>query len=217
MNNLDIDFYKKDRKKYEDAILSSPSRKKLIIAGPGTGKTYIFKTLLKRIKNASGEEGLALTFIRNLVANLRIELAGLAKVSTFHAFCKSRIHTFKNEEFEYYPDLFKIIKKDFEILEKEKFKNENIERCFFGLKNDEVIKSTLEIGDYYNASGHSDSVYRVIKYFEAYPNRIPIYPLILVDEYQDFNFLETNLIEVLSRKSPVLIVGDDDQALYAFK
>ena len=217
MNDLDINYYKKDRKKYTDAILNSPSRKKLIISGPGTGKTIIFKTLLKRIKDASGEEGLALTFIRNLAADLKIDLAGLAKVSTLHAFCKSRIHSFRNEELEYYPDLFRIIEKDFELLGQENFKNESIERCFFSLRNDEVIRSTLKIGDYYNASGHSDSVYRVIKYFKAYPNRIPIYPLIVVDEYQDFNFLETSLIDVLSRKSPVLIVGDDDQALYAFK
>lgn len=217
MNDLDNDYYIKDRKKYEDAILNSPRLKKLIIAGPGTGKTYIFKTLLKRIKDASGEEGLALTFIKNLVGDLKIELAGLAKVSTFHAFCKSQIHGFKNEEFEYYPDLFRIIEKDFELLGQENCINENIERCFFSLKNDEVIKSTLKVGDYYNASGHSDSVYRVIKYFEAYPDRIPVYPLIIVDEYQDFNFLETNLIDVLSGRSQVLIVGDDDQALYAFK
>jgi superfamily I DNA/RNA helicase len=217
MNDLYISYYEKDRKKYSDAITNSPSRKKLIIAGPGTGKTHIFKALFKKTKVTSGEKGLALTFIRNLVADLKIELAGLAKVSTFHAFCKSIIHSFRNEHFEYYPSLFRIIGKDFEFLGMENINNEDIERCFFGLKDAKIIGSTLKIGDYYNASGHSDSVYRVIKYFEAYPNRIPIYPLIVVDEYQDFNFLEISLIEVLSRKSPVLIVGDDDQALYAFK
>ncbi len=217
MNDFDMDFYKKDRKKYTDAIMNSPSRKKLIIAGPGTGKTYIFKSLFRKLKDASGEEGLALTFIKNLVADLKIELAGLAKVSTFHAYCKSIVHSFKNEAFEYYPNILKVIEEDFDILELDKNSDENIERCFFGLKNDEVIKSTLKIGDYYNAAGHSDSVYRVIKYYETYPNRIRNYPLIVVDEYQDFNFLEISLVEVLSRKSPVLIVGDDDQALYAFK
>ena len=217
MNELDTESYRKDRKKYTEAVLKSPSRKKLIIAGPGTGKTYIFKSLLGRIGRDSGEIGLVLTFIKNLVADLKIDLAGLAKVSTFHAYCKSIVHTFRNDKFEYYPNILKLIERDFDILGLEKDNNEEIERCFFGLKNNDVINSTLKIGDYYNAAGHSDSAYRVIRYFEAYPNRIPNYPLVIFDEYQDFNFLETSLVEVLSRKSPVLIVGDDDQALYAFK
>ena len=46
---------------------------------------------------------------------------------------------------------------------------------------------------------------------------IPEYPLIVVDEYQDFSELETSFIRLLSSKSPVLIAGDDDQALYSFK
>lgn len=217
LDNQDKELLKKERQKYTDKILNSPSPKKLIIVGPGTGKTYIFKTLLRKIKKESGEEGLAVTFIRNLVADLKIDLAGLAKVSTFHAFCKSRLHPIRNEEFEYYPDLFKIIGEDFEFLGEKSLDEEKIERCFYGIKDEKVIDSTLKIGDYYNASGHSDAVYRVIKYFEAHSNHIPSYPLIVVDEYQDFNYLETSLIEILSRQSPVLIVGDDDQALYAFK
>jgi len=217
MNDKDIEFFKKDRLKYTEHILDSPSPKKIIIAGPGTGKTYIFKAILGRIKRISGEEGLTLTFIRNLVADLKIYLAGLAKVSTFHAFCKSRLHAIRNEEFEYYPNLFKIIGEDFEFLGRKNLNEKKIEEEFFSLKGDSVINNTLEIADYYNASGHTDSVYRVIKFFEIHPNHIPKYPIIVVDEYQDFNFLETSLIEVLSRKSPVLIVGDDDQALYAFK
>lgn len=211
----EMEIYKGDRKKYAEAVLDSPSRKKLIIAGPGTGKTYIFKSLFGKIKRVSDEEGLALTFIKNLVADLKAELAGLARVSTFHAYCRSIVHSFKNEGFEYYPNTLKLIEKDINILG---FGNsEDIERCFYGLKNGDLIDSALKIGDYYNASGHSDSVCRVTKYFNSYPNRIPTYPLIVVDEYQDFNYLETSLVETLSRKSPLLIVGDDDQALYAFK
>ena len=217
MNDLDTEFYRKDRKKYAEAVIRSPARKKLIIAGPGTGKTYIFKSLLGIVRCDSGKKGLVLTFIKNLVADLKLDLVGLAKVSTFHAFCKSIVHTFKNESFEYYPNILKLIERDFDILGLDRDSSEELERCFFGLKNNEVIKSTLRIGDYYNAAGHSDSVYRVIRYFQTYPNRIPAYPLVIFDEYQDFNFLETSLVEVLSRKNPVLIVGDDDQALYAFK
>ena len=217
MNEMDMEFYRRERKKYADAIIGSLSRKKLIIAGPGTGKTFIFRSLFGNIKRTSGKEGLALTFIRNLATGLRLDLAGLAKVSTFHAFCKSMAHTFKNQDFEYYPKMLKVIEEDFDILGLDKGRDENIERCFFGLKNDAVIEATLKIGDYYNAAGHSDSVYRVIRYFENQPDKTPDYPLIAFDEYQDFNYLEIRLVEVLSKANPILIVGDDDQALYAFK
>lgn len=41
--------------------------------------------------------------------------------------------------------------------------------------------------------------------------------MVLVDEFQDFNKLEVSLIDALAKKSPILLVGDDDQALYEFK
>jgi superfamily I DNA/RNA helicase len=62
--------------------------------------------------------------------------------------------------------------------------------------------------------GHNDVVYRVLRRFEEAPGNIPEYPLVVVDEYQDFNPLETRLIATLARRSSVLVAGDDDQALY---
>jgi superfamily I DNA and RNA helicase len=58
-----------------EAVLSSPSRKKLVIAGPGTGKTTLFKQMLEL---ASGEPDrrIVLTFINNLKDNLADDLAG---------------------------------------------------------------------------------------------------------------------------------------------
>ena len=43
------------------------------------------------------------------------------------------------------------------------------------------------------------------------------YKLIIVDEYQDFNKLEVAMIDLLATKSHVMVVGDDDQAIYDFK
>lgn len=71
------------------AILDSEARKKLIVAGPGTGKTYTFKAALER---AGG--GVALTFIRALVRDLRVALADTAEiVNTFHGFAKHMLHS----------------------------------------------------------------------------------------------------------------------------
>ena len=38
-----------------------------------------------------------------------------------------------------------------------------------------------------------------------------------MDEYQDFNRLEVEFIKTLGQRSPLLVVGDDDQAVYSFK
>jgi superfamily I DNA/RNA helicase len=77
-----------------------------------------------------------------------------------------------------------------------------------------LVTESLRLGDYYNAVGHNDVVYRVLRQFDDSPQDIPEYPLVVVDEYQDFNPLETALIRKLEQRSPVLIAGDDDQALY---
>ena len=75
----------------------------------------------------------------------------------------------------------------------------------------------MKSGTTTDAVGHNDIVYRVERHFEANPESIPEHEVVVVDEYQDFNYLETHLIDSLAQASSVLIAGDDDQALYAFK
>jgi len=53
-----------------------------------------------------------------------------------------------------------------------------------------------------------------VLYFEQHPEKIPSYAQVVVDEFQDFNALGVSLIELLATRSPILIAGDDDQALY---
>jgi hypothetical protein len=84
-------------------------------------------------------------------------------------------------------------------------------------EGDGILPAALEIGNYYDAVGHNDIVYRVERHFEANPESISEHEVVVIDEYQDFNYLETRLIDSLAQASPVLIAGDDDQALYGFK
>ena len=49
-----------------ERILESESQRKLIVAGPGTGKTYTFQ----RVLEAKGGRGLAMTFLMSLVRDL---------------------------------------------------------------------------------------------------------------------------------------------------
>lgn len=200
------------------AIVSSPSKKKLVVAGPGTGKTYTFKEALL----ACGGRGLALTFIRNLVADLSEALDELADVFTFHGFCKHQIHRHAvaglQEGWDYYPPLLDLITQDLQLLGRPALTKNHLEGCLHTLADDDdVVGAALQLGNYYNAVSHSDLVYRALGHFERNEDQIPEYPLVVVDEYQDFSRLETSFIALLSTKSPVLIAGDDDQALYAFK
>jgi len=64
-----------DRRAKVDAVLQSKSQKKIVVAGPGTGKTFLFKEILKDKKNS-----LALSFVNSLVEDLSLELCGLSEV-----------------------------------------------------------------------------------------------------------------------------------------
>lgn len=209
---------KRERAEALAAILGSEAAKKLIVAGPGAGKTHTFREALL----ACGGRGLALTFIRNLVADLADALGDIADVFTFHGFCKHQIHRHPvaglQEGWDYYPPLLDLITVDLQLLGRTSMTKKRIEDRLHDLNEaDGVIAAALELGNYYNAVSHTDLVYRALKHFEENDDEIPEYPLIVVDEYQDFSRLETTFIALLSTKSPVLIAGDDDQALYGFK
>jgi superfamily I DNA/RNA helicase len=193
-----------------DTILDSPAEKKLIVAGPGTGKSYTFKQALER---AGG--GVALTFIRALVRDLRVTLAEVAEiVNTFHGFAKYLLHSHPygvGADFWYCPPLPTIFARDLTLLGMGALTASDIDSAFQRLDDAEgLITESVRLGNYYNAVGHNDVVYRVIRRFEETPEDIPEYPLVVVDEYQDFNPLETKLIKELERRSRVLIAGDDD-------
>jgi len=199
-------------------IVNSEADKKLVVAGPGTGKTFTFKQALQAVEG----KGLALTFINNLVGDLKEALGGLADVFTFHGYCKRQMHLNTGEgrldPLDYYPPFLELAVYDLGLLGRADLSKDDVTSAFHNVDDeDELLTDALRIGDYYRAVSHTDVVYRVLRFFEARDDRIQIYPLIVVDEYQDFSLLETRFIALLATKSPVLIAGDDDQALYAFK
>ncbi len=163
-----------------------------------------------------------MTFINNLVEDLRDKLEPLANVSTFHGFCRRLLHISEtpgiSSEFRYYPELPIVVASDISLVEDFSCDEGAVQEAFHTVSDDQsIITWTLRSGNYYDAVGHDDSVYRVLRHFEANPGEIPEYSVVIVDEYQDFNLLEVEFIALLSERSPVLIAGDDDQALYIFK
>lgn len=213
-----LDEIREARAAYTRAIVESPAEKKLVVAGPGTGKTFTFREALA----ACGGKGLAMTFIRNLVMDLEEALGELADVFTFHGFCHHQVRKHAVDGLEkgwhYYPPLPELLAEDLQLLGRANIDHWELSRRFHRLDDSgAVITETLSLGSYYNTAGHDDVVYRGLRYFEQHQEEVPAYPLIVVDEYQDFSLLETSVIALLATRSPVLIAGDDDQGLYEFK
>lgn len=151
-----------------------------------------------------------------MAQKLKHDLGESAKTCTFHSYCKELLHKIKkddlSENFILFPKLEYIIKSDAKILYE---KQPNFLKSFRAIDlTNKNISFFLKRSSYYNAVAFDDSVYRVFEYLRYHPDEIPVFTQIVVDEYQDFNKLEVEFLNVLSEKNPILIVGDDDQALY---
>ncbi|MBA7584219.1 ATP-dependent DNA helicase Rep [subsurface metagenome] len=190
------------------AILSSKSSKKIILSGAGTGKTTIFKELLKT--NSSGRS-VVMTFIRSLTDDMDSNFGNFAEVKTFHAYCKKVLHQ-QNGKVELVPYLTKIIEEDAGYLN---LKLRDFEKKFQMLdETSSEIAFYLKRGDYYDAVAFNDSVYRLYRELKKKSDIIPEYNQILIDEFQDFNPLEVAFINELEKKGNIVIAGDDDQSVY---
>jgi superfamily I DNA/RNA helicase len=198
-------------------VLASDSRKKLVVAGPGTGKTAMFRQLLEA---ADGDQKtrLVLTFINNLKNDLERSLGDVAGVFTLHGYCQYLLHRDANlrsgltENFRCYPGLVSLIKRDWTWLQG------SAAPTFVELMRH--LKCTgnhdaffLKRANYYDAVDFDDSVHRAYQQLAANPKLIPKYTLVLIDEFQDFNQMEAGVIELLADRNAIVIAGDDDQAL----
>jgi ATP-dependent DNA helicase UvrD/PcrA len=213
----DLEYARGHRQETSDQLVDSDAQLKLVVAGPGTGKTFNFRRVLEK---AGG--GLALTFIRVLADDLEQDLGDLAQVNTFHGFCKHIAHRLGGvngltTNFDYYPELLTLVADDLGLLGSSEVRKESLEAAFRMLNDQSLVDAALTVASYYDATSHTDVVYRVQRHLEEQPDDIPTYPVVVVDEYQDFNLLEARLIDTLAERSPIVIAGDDDQALYAFK
>ena len=205
-------------KKAVDRILQSDSRKKLIVAGPGTGKTTVFRQLLESTKG-DNKTRLVLTFINNLKSDLEKSLSDIASVYTLHGYCQALLHRNKTiregltDKFRCLPGLVSLIKQDWIYL-----KNKGAPQ-FVELMRSLNVGEELDFyntrSNYYDAVDFDDSVFRVFQQLKKNRQHIPLYDLLLIDEYQDFNRMEAAFIELLAERSPIVIAGDDDQALYS--
>ena len=88
---VDYENWAEKRDAITSSIINSYSQKKLIIAGPGTGKSYLFQQICKRSREKSDPKILVLSFINELVDDLSRDLSKLAEVKTLHSFALNKI------------------------------------------------------------------------------------------------------------------------------
>ena len=73
-----------------------------------------------------------------------------------------------------------------------------------------------------NSADFSDLILHTVKIFKNFPDIASIYSrkfkYILVDEYQDTNFIQSEWLKLLSiRNKNICCVGDDDQSIYSWR
>jgi hypothetical protein len=80
--------YKQERQNEVDKILRSNHPRKVVVAGPGTGKSFLFEQAIKKELASGKKRFLAITFIGKLGEALADDLAGLAETTTLHRFAR---------------------------------------------------------------------------------------------------------------------------------
>ena len=147
-----------------DKVLASKARKKLVVAGPGAGKTTLFRKLLDGTPGTA-DQRLVVTFINNLKNDLEGSLGDAARVFTLHGYCQHLLHQHGglrnglSADFKCYPGLISLIKKDWVWLQESKAPE------FVSLMRDLACSAEqdsfyLDRANYYDAVDFDDSVYR---------------------------------------------------------
>ncbi len=205
------------RNQFVNGVLQSQARSRVIVAGPGTGKSHLFRSEVAKYE----EQPLLISFLRSLIEEMQPALGDKALVRTFHSFCKReflKLYAGKRPGFRFhYPLVNQLIDQDLIVTGRASASSiREIENAMHAQRDHDHLEDWLGIAELYQAYGHTDLVYRVLKCIDD-GDEVPSYPVVIVDEYQDLSPLERAFIERLADLSPTLIVGDDDQSLYDFK
>ncbi len=198
-----------------EKIVSGKFGRRLILAGPGTGKTYSFAQALSEKPHSNQ----VITFIRLLVKDMTPVLKDRSDVQTFHSYAIGVLHKIGakglSNNFRVYPHLPRLLEREVALITGVWKSGAHFDRVMQTLALDEPTFAYLGAAAYYDTVSFVDVVYRLREQLLEKPDLTPIHELLVVDEIQDFTRLEVELIHQLGEASPVLAAGDDDQAIYS--
>ena len=243
LDALDDDRRKKFRNENATAIASHNGRAILIVAGPGTGKSTLFKQrIVHWLKQVPAAKILALSFVRKLVADLDADIQTDASLTdeqrkqvdvfTLHKYARSTAE--KNggtREWKFGPHIRIIVEPWKEVVWADAvqlsghgndgscswkaFEKQLHEAKFDPSASWKSLKeSYFQLCRFYNAAGFSDLILRATDALAESPE-LNEHQFFIIDEYQDFNTAEEAfLAQITGKTEGKLIVGDDDQVLY---
>lgn len=173
---------------------------KILIAGPGTGKTTNIKNIIS--EHGNGSKFLVLSFTNATVKDLQSNLAeqGVSENNcmTLHKFAVKYNHDQSRHV---------LLPKEVDELK-------------------QIAKSTKigfeKLCDFLQCTTFDQMIERFATFAKANPvhlkQKLENYDSLIVDEYQDFNPSEQKLIDILIGEiKNSYILGDDDQCIYDFK
>ena len=236
-----------DRRDFRDANARAVARhlaiRMLIVAGPGTGKSTLFKErILFWLEQDGSAKILALSFVRKLVADLAADVQNdttltneqkrQAHISTLHKYARSVVEQNHGTKQWRFAPHFRVIGQDWKNVvwddvllvqgqkDRTKYSWKQFEKHLHDNEFDEsaewqALKNCyFKLCKFYNAAGFADLILRAKDALAENP-ALNEHAFFIFDEYQDFNAAEENLLERITYTAKAtLIVGDDDQVLY---
>ncbi|MDY0276955.1 MAG: ATP-dependent helicase [Acholeplasma sp.] len=185
--------------------INSVSKHTAVIAGAGTGKTTV---LVERIKKILADDDsitiLAVTFTKKAAKEMKERLQKeKVYITTFDAFCYNLI----GKETKIIDDNIPFTKT--EILSFHLYDLDISKKCPYNYSNYVSYKKENNLWDF------NDVEKQALKIIKA---RNISYDYILVDEFQDTNYLQYQIFKALINKNTkTFVVGDPDQSIYRFR
>ncbi len=199
-----------DLSKIQKISIKEINTAQLIIAGAGAGKTkVIVDKFLYLLNFFSADSILVLTFTNNAVNEIKNRIAKRLNISGYSKFINDKILNIST-----YHGFFYSIIKEFYI--------ELGYKTAPSVSDKKIDASAAGVNKCADESSisYDEIILNIIKLFknDSIANEISSrFKYILVDEYQDLDFLSDYLIKKIDAgRDKVMYAGDDDQSIYGF-